>query len=86
MNVYGELSGASAEGGGSKYVIYTYIYFYVRVYLCVCVILRNKLNTVEKGEGEKRKQIYNGGVNVFKVHCSHVWNHHNEPSCIIKVC
>jgi hypothetical protein len=26
------------------------------------------------------------GVNLFKVHCMHVWNYPNEIPCIINVC
>jgi hypothetical protein len=25
-------------------------------------------------------------VKLFKLDCMHVWNYHNEPSCIINVC
>jgi hypothetical protein len=32
-----------------------------------------------KKEGErKRLREYNGGVSLFKEHCIHLWNYHNE--------
>jgi hypothetical protein len=44
-------------------------------------------NCLEQGQKEWK---YNGniieGMNFLKVHCKHVWNYHNEISCIINVC
>jgi hypothetical protein len=33
-----------------------------------------------EGGGERE---YNGGVNLFKGCCSHVWNYHSEPSVVL---
>jgi hypothetical protein len=42
---------------------------------------------LEKGEG---REGGNGnimeGMNLFKVHCTHVWNYHSEVPLIINAC
>jgi hypothetical protein len=37
------------------------------------------INIFERVGGKKEREWeYNGGVNLFKVHCTHLWNYHNE--------
>jgi hypothetical protein len=43
--------------------------------------IRKSTNTVHTGGRGKCED--NGGVNLFTVLCTHVWNYHNESLCTI---
>jgi hypothetical protein len=42
----------------------------------------NKYCLKRKKAREANRNIVKG-VNLFKVYCMHIWNHHNYPPCII---
>jgi hypothetical protein len=76
---------------GLKYVSYVYVYMYVYTYIHIYMYTHTSTHTHKdnimkltkhylKKSGEKGGDYWNTieGVNLFKAHCTHLWNYHNE--------
>jgi hypothetical protein len=52
------------------------------VYMCKDNIMEPTKHSIKKGRRGREEWEYNAGqgLDLFKVHCTHVWNYHNEPS------
>jgi hypothetical protein len=72
------------EGEEDQSILHTHTYMHTHRHVYEDSIMKPTKNFGKEGSGEANGNIMRE-MNLFKVHCIHVWNYHNEIPCIINV-